>query len=209
MKKSILRRAFVALSIISGTIFMTAKNSYIFLAPGVEEVEAIATVDALRRADIPVVTVAVSDNKQIKGATGQILVADSLVSEVNTGDADWIIVPGGDPGAQNLYADKAVRDIITAHYSHGGRIASICAGPAVVLAPLGILKGKRATCYPGLGDAIDSNGGKYVRQTVVVEPGLITSEGPGTTLPFAIEIIRATKGDRAAADVASGMLVRN
>ncbi len=188
---------------------MTAQTSYIFLAPGVEEVEATATVDALRRADIPVATVAVADNLQIKGATGQILVADSLISDVNTEDADWLIIPGGDPGAQNLFANSEVKDKIMAHYNKNGRIASICAGPAVVLAPLGVLKGKKATCYPGLGDAINSNGGEYVQQTVVVEPNLITSEGPGTTLPFAIEIIRATKGDKAAETVASGMLVNN
>lgn len=186
---------------------MTAKTSYVFLAPGVEEVEATATVDALRRASIDVVTVAVGHNLQVKGATGQILVADSTVSQVNTTDADWLIIPGGNPGAQNLAADSNVRNMTTAHAEKNGRIASICAGPAVVLAPLGVLKGKKATCYPGLGDAINENGGEYVKQTVVVEPGLITSEGPGTTLPFAIAIIRATKGDAAADAVASGMLV--
>ncbi len=207
MSKSDLRSVLSVLLIILGTIVMKAQTSYIFLAPGVEEVEATATVDALRRANIPVVTVAVSDNVQIKGATGQILLADSLISEVNTDDADWLIIPGGDPGAQNLFANNDVKDKIMAHYRKNGRIASICAGPAVVLAPLGVLKDKKATCYPGLGDAINSNGGEYVKQTVVTEPNLITSEGPGTTLPFAIEIIRATKGDKAAETVASGMLV--
>ncbi len=187
---------------------MNAQKSYIFLAPGVEEVEATATIDALRRAEIPVVTVAVSDNLQVKGATGQTLVADSLISEVNTEEADWLIVPGGDPGAQNLYANADVRNKLTAHYRKNGRIASICAGPAVVLAPLGILKNKKATCYPGLGDAINANGGEYVKQTVVIQPQLITSEGPGTTLPFAIEIIRATKGDQTAQSIASAMLVQ-
>ncbi len=197
------------LALILGTLGMKAQTSYIFLAPGVEEVEAVATIDALRRADIPVTTVAVADNLQIKGATGQTLVADSLISEVNTEGADWLIIPGGDPGAQNLYANDLVREKILAHYNKNGRIASICAGPAVVLAPLGVLKGKKATCYPGLGDAINSNGGEYVEQTVVVEePNLITSEGPGTTLPFAIAIMKATKGEEAAQNVASGMLVR-
>lgn len=186
---------------------MTAKTSYIFLAPGVEEVEATATVDDLRRASMDVVTVAVGNNLQVKGATGQILVADSLISQVNTADADWLIIPGGDPGAQNLAANSDVRNKIMEHVSNEGRIASICAGPAVVLAPLGVLKGKKATCYPGLGDSINENGGEYVKQTVVVEPGLITSEGPGTTLPFAIEIIRATKGPDVADSVAEGMLV--
>ena len=207
MRKSILKGALSALSIIFGMMSMTAKTSYIFLAPGVEEVEATATVDALRRASIDVVTVAVGDSVQVKGATGQTLVADSLISDVDTSDADWLIIPGGDPGAQNLAASNVLNDKILEHYRKNGRIASICAGPAVVLAPLGVLKGKKATCYPGLGDAINSNGGEYVKQTVVVEPQLITSEGPGTTLPFAIEIIRATKGDKAAESVASGMLV--
>ncbi len=167
----------------------------------------MATVDALRRADIPVTTVAVAETNQVKGATGQVLVADAVIDSIDTKDADWLIVPGGDPGAQNLYANAKVRELITEHYRNGGRIASICAGPAVVLAPLGVLKDKKATCYPGLGDAINSNGGEYVEQTVVVQPNLITSEGPGTTLPFAIEIIRATRGDAAAMAVAGGMLV--
>lgn len=207
MHNSILKGAVAALSIIMGIMNMTAKTSYIFLAPGVEEVEATATVDALRRASIDVVTVAVGDNLKIKGATGQTIVADSLISQVDTSDADWLIIPGGDPGAQNLAANRDVRNKILEHTKKNGRIASICAGPAVVLAPLGVLKGKKATCYPGLGDAINANGGEYVKQTVVIEPGLITSEGPGTTLPFAIEIIRATKGAEAANSVASGMLV--
>ncbi len=207
MSKSILRGVLLTLSIILGISFMNAQTSYIFLAPGVEEVEAIATVDALRRADIPVTVVAVSDNLHIKGATGQTIVADALLADVNTDDADWLIIPGGDPGAQNLFANDAVKAKIKSHYQKNGRIASICAGPAVVLAPLGVLNGKKATCYPGLGEDINSNGGQYVKQTVVVEPNLITSEGPGTTLPFAIEIIRATKGDKAAESVASGMLV--
>lgn len=186
---------------------MSARQSYIFLAPGVEEIEAMATIDALRRADIPVTSVAVDTTLQINGATGQTVVADSLISDIDITDADWLIVPGGVPGAPNLHASKTVSDMLLAHHAKGGRIASICAGPAVVLAPLGILKGKEATCYPALGGEIDSNGGHYVRQTVVSLPGLITSEGPGTTLPFAIEIIRQTKGDKVADDTAASMIV--
>lgn len=199
--------AFTLLTLLSTTFTMSAQKSYIFLAPGVEEVEATATIDALRRGGMDVVSVSIGNDLQVKGATNQTLVADSLLSETDTGEADWLIVPGGDPGAQNLYACPGVREKLLAHYARKGRIAAICAGPAVVLAPLGILKGKKATCYPGLGDAIDSNGGEYVRQTVMVEPNLITSEGPGTTLPFAIEILKATKGEAAAAGVAGGMLV--
>ena len=184
-----------------------AKQSYIFLATGVEEIEAMATIDALRRAEIPVVAVAVDTTLQIKGATGQTIVADSLISDIDISAADWLIVPGGVPGAPNLHASKRVSEMLLAHYRKGGRIASICAGPAVVLAPLGILEGKKATCYPGLGGQINSGGGEYVEEKVVVAPNLITSEGPGTTLPFAIEIIRQTKGDETAKDIAASMIV--
>ena len=186
---------------------MKAKQSYIFLAPGVEEIEAMTTIDAMRRAEIPVVAIAVDTTLQIKGATGQTIVADSLISEININDADWLIVPGGVPGAPNLHASGAVSRMLLEHFGKGGRIASICAGPAVVLAPLGILKGKKATCYPGLGDQINNNGGEYVKERVVVAPNLITSEGPGTTLPFAIEIIRQTKGDKVADDTAASMII--
>lgn len=198
----------VAIAVATSAITtMSAKNSYIFLAPGVEEIEAMATIDALRRADIPVVAVAVDTTLQIKGATGQTIVADSLISDIDTSDAEWLIVPGGVPGAPNLHASEAVSEMLRAHYARNGRIASICAGPAVVLAPLGILKGKKATCYPGLGDAINKNGGEYVMEKVVTAPQLVTSEGPGTTLDFAMAIIRETKGDKIAADTAKSMLV--
>ncbi len=203
---SIKKVAFLAISLLC-FMDMAAKKSYIFLAPGVEEIEAMATIDALRRADIPVVAVAVDTTLQIKGATNQTIVADSLISEIDVDNADWLIVPGGIPGAPNLHASKTVNGMLIRHYKNGGRIASICAGPAIVLAPLGILKDKEATCYPGLGDAIDSNGGKYVKEKVVKAPDLITSEGPGTTLPFAIEIIRETKGDKVADETAASMLI--
>lgn len=199
------RIAVLALITIS-FITMNAKKSYIFLAPGVEEIEATSTIDAMRRAQIPVVTVAVDTTLMIKGATGQTVVADSLLSDIDTSDADWLIVPGGMPGAPNLHASTTVNDMLLAHFAKGGRIASICAGPAIVLAPLGILKGKTATCYPGIGDKIDENGGTYVKEPVVVDGNIITSEGPGTTLKFAKAIICATVGMQKADETMASML---
>lgn len=187
-------------------ITMGAKRSYIFLAPGVEEIEAMATIDALRRADIPVVAVAVDTTLLIKGATGQTVVADSLVSDIDPGDADWLIVPGGVPGAPNLHSSKTVSDMLVAHFAKGGRVASICAGPAVVLAPLGILKDKKATCYPGLENMIEAGGGTYVKEPVVIDGNIITSEGPGTTLKFARAIIAATAGIKKADETMASML---
>lgn len=189
------------------SIFMNAKKSYIFLADGVEEVEAVATIDALRRAGMEVVTVAVADSVTVTGATQQKLVADSLISSINTSDAEWIIIPGGVPGAPNLHANAYVNRIIVDQWTKGGRVASICAGPAVVLAPTGILKGKKATCYPGLENDLTAGGATYVKQPVVVDGNLITSEGPATTLQFAKAIIEATLGASKADEVLGSMLL--
>lgn len=191
-----------------GSIFfnMEAKKSYIFYAEGVEEVEAVATVDALRRSGMEVVTVSVSGNPVVTGATGQKLVADSLISDINPADAEWIIIPGGVPGAPNLHANQRVNEIIKDQWAKGGKVAAICAGPAVVVAPTGILKGMKATCYPGLEDKLAEGGATYVKQPVVTDGRLITSEGPDTTLKFAKAIIEATKGKEAADSTLSSML---
>ncbi|MBO4977476.1 MAG: DJ-1/PfpI family protein [Muribaculaceae bacterium] len=185
---------------------MKSQTSYIFLAPGFEEIEAMATVDAMRRAGMNVVEVAVSDSKNVKGATGQSVVADSLLADVDVSGADWIIIPGGQPGADNLHASAALNHIICRHHERGGKIASICAGPAVVLAPTGILAGKRATCYPGLGNMIDAAGGTYVAERVVADGNVITSEGPGTTLDFAGAIIAESLGRQKADETLQSML---
>lgn len=186
---------------------MKSQTSYIFLAPGFEEIEALATVDAMRRAGMKVVEVAVADTKNVTGATGQTVVADTLIAEIDPTDAEWIIIPGGQPGADNLHASAKVNEIIKDQFARGGKIASICAGPAVVVAPTGILKGKKATCYPGLGAMIESNGGSYVKETVVIDGNVITSEGPGTTLEFAKAIISASEGKQKADETLASMLV--
>lgn len=188
---------------------MKSQTSYVFLAPGFEEIEALATVDAMRRAGMKVVEVAVADTKNVTGATGQTVVADSLITEIDPIDAEWIIIPGGQPGADNLHASPKVNEIIKNQFDRGGRIAAICAGPAVVVAPTGILKGKKATCYPGLGNMIESEGGTYVKEAVVVDGNIITSEGPGTTLKFAKAVICASEGEQKASEVLASMLMDN
>ena len=186
---------------------MKSQTSYVFLAPGFEEIEALATVDAMRRAGMNVVEVAVADTKYVTGATGQTVVADSLIEEIDPGDAEWIIIPGGQPGADNLHASMKVNEIIKNQFDRGGKIAAICAAPAVVIAPTGILKGKKATCYPGLGNMIASEGGTYIKESVVTDGNIITSEGPGTTLKFAKASISASAGEQKADEVLASMLM--
>lgn len=186
---------------------MSAKKSYVLYANGVEEIEAVATVDALRRAGMDVVTVSIEPTETVVGSTNQKLVADSLIKDVDAADAEWIILPGGDPGAANLHDNARVNEMIMAQYDKGGKIAAICAAPAQVLAPLGILKGKTATCHPGLADALKSAGVNYVRQKAVVDGNIVTSEGPGTTLDFAKAIIAGTFGNEKAEEVITSLVV--
>lgn len=188
------------------TFNMKSQTSYIFLAPGFEEIEALATVDAMRRAGMKIVEVSITDTKHVTGATGQTVVADSLLTDIDPTDAEWIIIPGGQPGADNLHSSQKVNEIIKNQYERGGKIAAICAGPAVVVAPTGILKGKKATCYPGLGNMIESEGGTYIKEPVVIDGNIITSEGPGTTLMFAKAIISASVGKEKADETLSSML---
>ena len=118
-------------------------TSYIFLATGFEEIEALTTVDIMRRAGMHVLTVSIEDTPQVAGAHGIPVVADTCISDIDFSQAEWLILPGGMPGATNLAACAPLCDALKAHAAKGGKIAAICASPAVVLAPLGLLAKKR------------------------------------------------------------------
>ena len=180
------------------------KSSFLFLADGFEEIEALATVDILRRAGVEVQTVSIYSHKQVKGAHGVEVTADLTFKEADFGGSDWLILPGGMPGASNLYAFGPLTDLLKIHH---GRIAAICAAPAVVLAPLGLLKGLPATCYPGFEGACKEGDAEMKDERVVVTEKIITANGPSSTIPFALAIVEATKGASVANEVAGGMLV--
>ncbi len=182
------------------------KRSFIFLATGFEEVEAIATVDVLRRAGMEVVIVAIHKDRLVTGAHGITIAADVVMAGADLSEADWLICPGGMPGATNLVADEALTNALTTHYAKGGRIAAICASPGVVLAKLGILKGKKATAYPGFEDALVQGNATPTGERVTVDGNIITGNGPASTIPFAAAIASATVGAEKAKQVTDGML---
>ena len=124
------------------------KESALFLAEGFEEIEAITVIDVLRRAEIPVKTVSITPSLQVKGAHGVVVEADTTFETVTADDFDFLILPGGMPGTKHLDENKKLNDWLLAHVGRGGRVAAICAAPSV-LGRLGLLKGKKATCYPG------------------------------------------------------------
>ncbi len=183
------------------------KSSYLFLADGFEEIEALATVDVLRRSGMTVNTVSVKPGKTVTGANGVTVEADTTIDKIDlTSDTDWLICPGGMPGASNLAACARLSELLVAHHKNGGRIAAICAAPAVVLAPLGILTGRKATCYPGFETMVDD--ADMTGEPVVALDTLITGNGPGNTMPFALAIVAVSKGVETASDVAAGMMFR-
>lgn len=181
------------------------KQSFLFLANGFEEVEALTAVDVLRRAGIPVKTVSITESLQVTGAHGISVKADVLYDNTLFDSPEWLILPGGMPGSENLYDFAPLQGLIERQVaSPHGRIAAICAAPAVVLGQLGVLKGIKATCYPGFEDRL--NGAVYEAQPVVVDGKFVTGCGPAKALDWALTIVCETIGSQQAHEVAAGML---
>lgn len=182
-------------------------ESYVFLADGFETIEALTPVDVLSRAGMKVVTVSINKTREVTSVNGVTVLADKTIDEIDTTDAMWLIVPGGMPGATNLAACGKLSDILNKQWVKGGRIASICASPAVVLAPLGILRGHTATCYPTFKQDLIDGGGAYEDTRVSVSGNLVTSNGPSSALLWSFAIVSQTLGEDVASSVASAMLV--
>ena len=121
---------------------------YLFLATGFEEVEALGIVDACRRGGLTLKTVSVTGNLLVESSHGVKIQADALFEDCSFDDADMLVLPGGMPGSTNLKEHEGLRTVILKHYEAGKPLAAICAAP-MVYGSLGLLKGKKATCYPG------------------------------------------------------------
>ncbi len=182
------------------------KKAYIFLANGFEEIEALATVDILRRAGITATTVSITSCLQVTGAHNIEVAADITIDKVEKcNNEDWLILPGGMPGATNLASCETLCRMLRSHNEQNGYIAAICASPAVVLAPLGILDKKEATCYPGFEEALKDC--KAKTDAVVVYDNIITANGPGNTIAFALTIIKKALNEKSSRETAEGLLV--
>lgn len=163
------------------------------LADGFEELEAISAIDLLRRAGIHVTTASLNEQRQVTGSHDISLIADSTLSEVMNDDFDMLVLPGGQPGTNNLNADKRIHTIIKRLYKADAAVAAICAAP-LVLAHAGVLSGKRATAYQGVLQSKDWNDIHLSDQPVEVDGNIITSRGPGTALDFSLAIIEKLLG---------------
>ncbi len=154
---------------------------YAFLATGFEDIEALAPIDIMRRAGLDVQTVSITGDNTVVSAHGVGVVADTLLSDIDFAQADLLFLPGGLPGSTNLDACEPLRQGIMQHYEAGRPLAAICAAP-LVFGHLGILKGVKATCYPGVEGELQ---GAIYTEALVEQDGLfITGKGPGAAMEF-------------------------
>lgn len=178
---------------------------YMLLGTGFEETEAIAPLDLLRRAGVPVATVGIN-GKIVYGSHGIGVEADMELGQMDLTNLDMIVLPGGLKGVASIRASQAAMDAIRFAWENGKFTAAICAGPTV-LADLGIVDGKNATCYPGCEAGMGS--AKMAQNAAVVTDGkLITGTSAGCAIPFGLALIAALKGQEAADAIARQIVIR-
>ena len=189
-------------------------HAYIFLAEGFEEIEALATLDVLRRAGIYAKTVSISDSFQVCGSHGIQVEADTVfnlfcVEEEELDESDILIFPGGMPGSKNLAEDGELISVMQEHAAAGGLVAAICAAPGLVLSQLGkdYLDGRIFTCYDGCEDGMLAQGAILKKEPAVCDGRMITGRGPAFALDFALEIVKAMRGEEIWKKVKSGLLL--
>ena len=175
---------------------------YAFVADGMEEVECLAVCDCLRRAKVDVKLVSIMGRKMVTGSHGFKIEADCLFEEIED-DADVLFLPGGLVGTNNLKAHKGLAEMLKAHAAAGKRLAAICAAPTI-LKSLGLLEGRRATCYPGVEDEMENV--ILTETAVVVDDNIITSQGVGTAIDFALKLIEVLDGEEKAKEIAESIV---
>ena len=181
------------------------KRMYVFLAEGFEEIEALAPVDVMRRAGLAVTMVSVTEELTVRGAHGIPVVADMLFDDVEFDDAALLFLPGGLPGATNLEAHEGLRALLLNKAEEGVIIAAICAAP-LVLGGLGLLKGKRATCYPGFEERMV--GAEYTAEQVTIDGNTFTACGPAAAWALGLAFVEHFDGKEKAEELRRGMQFR-
>ena len=176
----------------------------VFLAEGFEEIEALAPVDFLRRAGVPVTTVSVGNSLSVRGAHGIEVRADALLSQTDCSDGDMIVLPGGMPGTTHLDECSSMDEILASASARGSYLAAICAAP-MVLGKRGYLNGKSAVCYPGFESEL---AGASISASAVVRDGtVITAKSAGVAWQFAYRLAEALVGTQVAERVRTSLFL--
>lgn len=180
------------------------KKVALFLANGFEEIEALATVDILRRAQIPVETVSITEEKIVTGAHNIPVTANTTFSKADFGAVDVLVLPGGMPGAKHLNEHEGLKKLLLEFNAQNKLVAAICAAP-IVLGGLRMLEGRRATCYPGFEPELI--GAQVTGENVVVDKNIITGRGPGLVFDFALRLVEQIAGMPTRRKVQEGLLL--
>lgn len=177
---------------------------YVFLADGFEEIEGLMVVDLLRRAGVELETVSIMGRRDVTGRSDITVMADRLFEEVSSyEDGDMLVLPGGMPGTTYLEEYAPLREWILKYDQAGKRLAAICAAPTVY-GKMGLLKGRKATCYPEMEGLL--LGAEPVTDAVVTDGNYTTSRGLGTAIQFSLELISLLQGSETAEKVAKSVV---
>jgi len=173
---------------------------------GVEEIELVAVIDVLRRADVYVCAASL-DGKPVTGRSNITIQADARLKDVVNDDWDMVVLPGGLPNAFLLRDDEYVKAVVERLRQQRKSIAAICAAP-MALAAYGITAGKRVTSYPSCQTEMEKlqPSSVYVDEAVVEDDFLITSRGPGTAIAFALRLIAKLCGETKADDIKTSIV---
>lgn len=178
---------------------------YEFLANGFEEMEAIVPVDILRRGGVEVTLVSVTGDETVCSSHGVSIKTDAKIEDIaNFDDADLLMIPGGMPGATNLRDNEEVRKALALQAEKGKRVAAICAAP-LVLASIGVLKGKKATIYPGMESEL-INSAEYTGAIVQEDGNITTGAGPMAAIPYGFKLLSYFVSKEEVEKVQHGML---
>lgn len=180
-----------------------AEQVLVAIADGTEEIEAVTVIDVLRRAGVAV-TVASVNNLNVHAGHDIRMTADRHIADCTGVTYDLIVLPGGLPGAEHLRESHELQQMLIRQQQEGRYIAAICASPAVVLQSIGILGNRQATCYPSFACQLENR--DRASEAVVIDGGIITSQGPGTAMLFAFTLVQILCGTEAAEDLADKML---
>ena len=170
----------------------------VFIADGTEEVECLTIVDILRRAGIESPLISITNSRNIISSHNVKIEADFTFEEYDKNDADMLFIPGGMPGTTNMSNHDGLAALIKQYADEGKRVSAVCAGPSVI-GRLGLLNGKKATCFPGWEDKLI--GAEVTGEEFVTDGIYTTGRGLGACVDMALEMVRLLEGEELALDI--------
>ena len=179
----------------------------IFLADGFEEIEGLTVVDILRRAGVDIDMVLISGRLEVNGSHGIVIKADKIIADIDQEDYNMLVLPGGKVGTENLEKCEKLIDMIGSFYGAGKYIAAICAAPSI-FAHRGFLMGRKATSHPSFESHLEEGGAIVTHAPVEIDSGIITGQGMGASIEFALAITSIMSGREKADSIAEAIVYK-